>query len=263
MNKIGNIESFLSEEFGLSKNEADLYIALLKNKCSTILELSEITGIARPTTYMSTESLMKKKLITQIKKGQGFRRFITAEPPEKLLSILQERKARIELTEQQLPNVISKLNELKKDLPKMEEMEVRYFKNKNEIRFIYDEALKAKELRSFLNYKKLMETLPSNIKKFSDACKKRSDLNIWKIMENSSEALSYAKTVATDKFRCRLAPNNTNLAVIDYMIFDGKVAIVDLKENNLSGILVNNENYYQNAKAIHEFVWQCLQPYEK
>ena len=36
--------------------------------------------------------------------------------------------------------------------------------------------------------------------------------------------------------------------------------LVNRIQNNLTGILVNNENYYQNAKAIHQFVWHCLQP---
>lgn len=262
MNKIENIEKFLSEKFDLSKNEIDLYIALLKSGHSTVLELSELTGINRATTHINIENLTKKRLITQIKRGQGARRSIIAEPPEKLLALLQEKKAQLEEAEQQLPDIISGLFNLKKNIPKKSGMEIRYYKDKNEIRFIYDEALKAKEFRAYLNCKKLMEIFPMNITKFSDTNKKRLHTNIWEVMEDSPEARAYAETMTTNKFHCRLVPKNINLAVIDYMIFDGKVALVDLRENVLNGIIINNESYYQNAKTIHEFVWQFLTPYK-
>lgn len=260
--KIENIEKFLSEKFELSKNEIDLYIALLKSGHSTILELSEFTGINRATTHINIENLTKKRLITQIKRGQGSRRSIVAEPPEKLHSLLQEKKSQIEEAEQQLPTIISGLFDLKKNVSKKSGMEIRYYKDKNEVRFIYDEALKAKEFRAYLNCKKLMEFFPMNIAKFDDASKKRPNMSIWEIMQDSPEARAYAEMMTTSKFHCRLVPKNINLELMDYMIFDGKVAIVDLKENVLNGIVISNEDYYRNAKAIHKFIWQFLEPYK-
>jgi len=53
-----------------------------------------------------------------------------------------------------------------------------------------------------------------------------------------------------------------NLASIDYLIYDGKVAMIDAAKG-IGGIVIENDSFYQDAKAIHQFIWQFLPSYEK
>ena len=114
MEKILEIEKFLTEELDLSKKEIAIYLSLLKHGPMTVLELSEVTGINRATTHVNVDYLSKKNLVTQVKKGRGSRRMIMAEPLEKLPLIFKERKAKLEVAENQLGFIIKELSGLQK-----------------------------------------------------------------------------------------------------------------------------------------------------
>lgn len=254
-----DLEKFLLDEFALSSNEVALYIALLKCGHSTILELAEHTGINRATTHVNVESLTKKRLVTQIKKGQGSRRTIMAEPPEKLHTLLKEQKAKIEAAEQQLPQMITKLSNLKELAQKNSGMEIRYYKGKNEVRFIYDEVLKANEIRTYANTAELLKIFPINPQKFITAHRTNPKMRIWEIMEDSSETRAYVKQMSADRFFFRLVTECLPLPpTTDYIIFDGKVAIIEAPHGVISGILIENKNFYASSVAIHKFVWDYL-----
>ena len=45
--------------------------------------------------------------------------------------------------------------------------------------------------------------------------------------------------------------------VFDYMIFDGKVAMIAGKQE-VNGVVISSEDMYQNAKAIFEITWKLL-----
>lgn len=260
-----DLKKFLLEEFGLSANETNIYIALLKNGHSTVLELAEYTGINRATTHVNIESLTQKRLVTQIKKGQGSRRSIMAEPPEKLHALLKEQKAKIEAAEQQLPKIIADLSNLKESAQKNSNsgMEIRYYKGKNEVRFIYEEVLKANEIRTYANTAGLLKIFPINTQKFIAAHKKNPKMRIWEIMEDSNETREYIKQMSPDRFFCRLITKHLPLPpTTDYLIFDGKVAIIEAPQDIISGLLIENANFYASSVAIHKFVWSYLPDYE-
>lgn len=259
MDRHTGLEKFLSEEFGLSDNELALYIALFKNGASTILDLSKDTGINRATTHVNIESLTRKKLVAQVRKGQGSRRSITPEPPEKLHALLKQQKAKIEAAEQQLPEMISELASLKSPRQKSEGMDIRYYQGKNEVRFIYDEILKAKEIRAYINCDQIFEVFPGNMKKFLDEHAKRKDMSIWEIMDDCRIAKEYISHMPSERYYYRLASKRLNLASMDYLLFDGKVAIIDVSAG-INGVVIENKIFYENSKAIYEFVWGCLPP---
>lgn len=258
------IEKFLSDELDLSKKEINLYLNLVKYGSLTILELSEITGINRATTHINVENLAQKGLITQIKKGRGSRRLIMAEPPEKISMIFKERKAKLESAENQLGFIAKEISSLKQEYKPSGGMEIRRYEGKDEVKLIYNDVLKAKEIRAYVNYEKLSKIFPSNTFKFLDTHRKNANMQIWEIMEDSIKAQEYAKMMPKERYFFRFATDSLKLAAIDYILFDGKIAIIELSSNaGISGIIIENENFYKNAKAIYKFVWGCLPIHNK
>jgi predicted transcriptional regulator len=254
-----SIEKFLTDEMNLSQKEIALYLNLIKYDALTILELAEISGINRATTHVNVENLTQKGLVTQMKKGRGSRRLIMAEPADKLSVIFTERRAKLEAAESQLGFITKELTNLKKEYKTNENIEIRRYKGKDEVRLIYNEVLKSKEIRSYLNCKELSKVFPGNINKFLEAHKKNQTMQIWEIMEKSEEAKEYAKQMPTERYYFRLATEQLNLASLDYILFDGKIAVIELDTTvEISGIVFENKNFYENANAIHKFVWNFL-----
>lgn len=87
------IQDFL-KEIGFSDKEAEIYLALIKVDCDTILDLSKKTKIGRTTIYPIIESLKEKGFVEEVKeKGKIQYR---AKTPDRIESFLQEQKIKIE-----------------------------------------------------------------------------------------------------------------------------------------------------------------------
>lgn len=264
MENTSKVKKFLSENFNLSENEIALYIELLKSDSSTVLELSTKTKINRSTVHMNIEYLTKKELVTQIAKGRGSRRLIIPEPIEKLSSLLKQKEITLEIAQQQIPDIFEKINSIIDKKTERDEINIRYYKGKKEVDFIYDEILKAKEIRSYLNCKKLAKTFPNNVMRFLKNFNERKDMHMYEIMEDSKQSKEYSNLMSNEKrYHCTITPKSMNISTMDYMIFDNKVAVIDLEEDDTTGTLISSKNYYQNAKAVFDFVWNFLKSYEK
>ncbi|MBU1029307.1 hypothetical protein KKE28_03835 [Patescibacteria group bacterium] len=100
------IESKLSE-FGLSEKAAKVYLAGLASGPITAQQLSNSSGVNRPTTYVMIESLMAKGLMSSFKKGK--KTFFTSSTPERLMEIIQEQKENIKTREKEINAIIPQL----------------------------------------------------------------------------------------------------------------------------------------------------------
>ncbi|MBT5338059.1 hypothetical protein HN858_03675 [Candidatus Falkowbacteria bacterium] len=82
------------QEFGLSDKESRVYLAALELGTSTIQELSQKSNVNRATTYIQVETLLKRGLLSTVDKNK--KSVFIAERPDRLLSILDEQKQKIE-----------------------------------------------------------------------------------------------------------------------------------------------------------------------
>ena len=243
------------QELGLSEIEAKLYQGLLEKGPSTVMELATHVGLKRITVHFNIESLIQKGLVTESR--EGARRQIVAEPPERLKYLLDQRFESIKSLRDKFTSIVNLIDTNYPQAKAGEEIAMKYYKGKGPVELIYQDAMKAKEFRAYVNVKELAKAFPQNVDAFLDIHRKRKEMQIWEIMENSNEAKKYVKKMPKERYFYRIIPPHLNLSVVDYMLFDGKVAIVDLKEDT-SGTIISNNNYYANAKGIFEFVWQML-----
>jgi len=108
------------EAIGLSKNEAEIYIALLRHGESPASKMAEKTGIYRPYVYDTLEKLVEKGLVGHVKK-EG-KKIFTAAKPGKLRGIIEEKQKALE-------EILPQLEKMSK--AKEEETEVQVFKGKD------------------------------------------------------------------------------------------------------------------------------------
>lgn len=117
-------------EIGLGKNEADIYLSLIKFGKSTTTSLTKETGIHRTYIYDILEKLREKGLISQIKEEN--KKYFMATDPSRLKDFLNEKLSIVE-------EVIPELNELRKK--KSEGTIVEVFKGKEGIKLILNDMV--------------------------------------------------------------------------------------------------------------------------
>ncbi len=243
------------QELGLTEIEALLYQGLLETGPTTIMDLAEHTAIKRITVHFNIKNLIEKGLVAQTVLGS--RRQITAEPPERLEYLIEKKEQEVKRIREDFSPVLQSISTLANTTKKGEDLQIKYYEGKSSVMHIYEEALEAKEFRAYVNPQELHEVFSDNMNLFIETHKSRKDMQVWEIMENSAEAQRYIKNMPKERYYYRLIPKGISLSIIDYMMFDGKVAIVNL-EKHTTGILISNNHYYESAKAIYEFVWQML-----
>jgi sugar-specific transcriptional regulator TrmB len=252
---MNNIAPFLIKQFGLSAGEASIYLELLSLQSATVLDLSKTTKINRITVHGYINKLIEIGLVTQTKKGS--RRILIAESPDVLTSLLNQKKTQLEQAESQLPSII---NSIYQDVPKAKEQSevgIKYYEGKKAVGLIYQEAVQANEIRSYVNIKEISRVFPNNINLFLDAHKQREKMEMWEIIEGSSESDEYNNTMHPSRYHIKQIPKDAGLTDVDYMMFDGKVAVVNLQQE-VSGFVITNKYYYQNSVAIFKFIWKML-----
>lgn len=83
-------EDLLLVKLGLSKNEAKIYLALLKQGPTSIRKIAEATKINRGTTYEAIKNLITRGLVSF--KVVGARSKYTAESPSKINQLIIEKQ---------------------------------------------------------------------------------------------------------------------------------------------------------------------------
>ncbi|MBI4146368.1 hypothetical protein HY489_03455 [Candidatus Woesearchaeota archaeon] len=126
------------EAFGLTTKEAKIYLALLELGESTVLRLSEVTGINRTTLYDILKALARKGII-----GTTDKEKIKYFSPAKPTVLLDALKRRQQAVERALPELIRRTATLGAK-PK-----IQFYEGKEGIDAVHQDVLSAKNIRAY------------------------------------------------------------------------------------------------------------------
>lgn len=87
-------------KLGLSDKEAAVYLAALALGAGPVQPIARRAQVARATTYLVLESLMKRGLVTQYEEGK--KTVFVAEPPQQLAQLLEKQESVIQEKRQHL-----------------------------------------------------------------------------------------------------------------------------------------------------------------
>jgi len=135
-------------KLGLTEKEVRVYLASLELGPSSVLNIAQKTGLARPTTYEIVKSLENKGLFAETK--QKKKRYFVAQSPERILGLLRVQKREIEEKEREFIRIIAAL-------------ESKYSKEKEGIK-VYKGKEGLKTLEEILSFSPTPEILIVNPK---------------------------------------------------------------------------------------------------
>ncbi len=242
------------QELGLTEIEALLYEGLLETGPTTVMDLSEHTGIKRITTHFNIESLIKKGLVIQSIKGS--RRQIIPEEPRYLYYLVEKKEYDIKNLKQGYSEILNMLQKTARTQQSKGTMEIKYYQGKKQLQRLYDETSKTKKLWSIVNIDEVLSTFPENERKFSDSIKK--GLKMWEILDKDSEKHTYLQTLNTNYYHSKRLPKNTHVSKMDFMLFKNTVALIDYKQHEPLGVSITNPTLFEGLKSIFDLLWNLL-----
>ena len=123
------------EHIGLTRNEAIVYVELLRTGSTLAKDITKITNMHRTSVYGCLQRLHKKGLVSI--STHNHKTYFEAVDPTKLLSLIKER-------EERLNNILPELKKLKNE-KFYTHHEVQYFKGKQGLKSVFDDILQTQE----------------------------------------------------------------------------------------------------------------------
>ena len=255
------------EQLDLSESEAKLYLTLLEIGPLDVRTLAQRLGIKRTTAYTYTDQLIERGFVIKLVEKSVTK--VAAIQPEESLPYLVEQKAQVSKTMQNaLPQIIDALHTAfpLKNRKTSEEPEIKYYKGKLGVKKIYEDALQSKELRSYVNVAIMYDHLPENSLVFAKALKENTTIKIFEIIEDSAisrKQTEYQTNNANQEgYRYKFLPQEVKLSAADTLIYDNKVAIINVGDT-ITGVVLHNSDYYKNSRELFDFNWRMLPEVKK
>jgi len=234
------MEKEVLRKIGLSENEVEIYLHLLKKTKSSPLEISSNTKIERSTVYRELERLKERGLCTEIIEN-GKKRYISSNP-EKLIENLNQVKIEVE-------EIIPKLLKLKQNNSK-KETSIEVFEKKEGIITVMSEAAMAEEYFGIGSYKKWNDLMEFQSKVWTNRVgltkKQRGKLLFTKEDEKSVPISKFEKT--------KILPKELEKSVPFY-IYDDTVLIFLVNSENPTTIRIRNQDLSNTMKNYFEYIW--------
>ncbi len=150
-------------EFGLTKNEAKVYSALLTQGPCLAGIISQKTGLHRRTVYDSIEMLIKKGLVGYILKNR--RKIFKAANPKRFMEIIKEKEKKLE---EIMPEMLLNYEQVKK------KEETNFYRGKLGLKTVFEDQIETGEEILILGASPLAhEVLQFYFKWFDEKRKKR------------------------------------------------------------------------------------------
>lgn len=236
------------DKIGLSKNEASVYLAALSLGSATIQKIAHEADVKRTTTYSVIDSLKAKGLMKIEQKG--LKQFFVPENPEKLESILDERKKKLI---EALPE-FSALFNLREN-----ESLVQYHEGLESVKTIYNDNLRdIQPHESYLVISDMEEWYNKDPDFFQDFIERRAKLNIdiRLLLTDSPIARKQKRFEKNYNERVKILPKNTKLTT--NLIVTPQRASIQLLVPPVFAIVTKNRNTIKMYQEMFEVMWNAL-----
>tara|TARA_Y100000034_G_scaffold132167_1_gene194515 strand:- start:478 stop:1206 length:729 start_codon:yes stop_codon:yes gene_type:complete len=230
-------------QLGLNKNEAKVYLVLLKLGTATAIEISQKSNVHRVNVYDILDKLRSKGLISTIM--QSKKRIYEAASPQRLKNIIKEKE---EILDKSLPSLLLEFN-LKK-----EKQEVHHFFGIDGVMQAYQMMLDQKDEivafvgsgfnRKYLKHRHIVWNKERLRRKITGRV-----LYYECYREDKLKDLKKDKTIkirfVPDKFKTPCMVDICGNLVINLLPIEG----------NIMAIVIENKTLADSYKQFFEFMW--------
>jgi len=237
------IEKIL-RELGFSKNEAKVYLAVLRLGVANITEIARESSIIRTALYIYVDKLLKQDLLQKTFKGK--RIYYIPQNPKKILTILEKRKRK---AKEILPLLVDLHNTSSK------KPTVKFYEGKEGMRSIYREMTKTpKRLWSIFSADRYYTVFSEKdggefLKNIYESGGELRDL-----VENTKEGKRYVENGIVDNIgKSKLLPKDF-LFDVDLLVSGDKIAMISLI--NLIGVVIENKEMAKLQRNFLKFIWK-------
>lgn len=236
-------------KLGFSREEANVYTALLGIGGGGAGSIAKKAGSHRVTTYNTLENLEKKGFLRKTKRN-GVLFYIPVDPA----AILRGAEDNYRVAKRLVPELVN-LQNTRRFKPN-----VRFLEGKSRVGEIFDDMLECKgEIVGFVNFKHVSELYPDFLENYNKEALKKGKNHRF-LCPNDEFHEEYFENNLID-----LAENGLlKIFAVDpakfvfknaQYIYDNKVSTLSFDRNEMMGVIIESANNAETNRAIFNLAW--------
>lgn len=254
-----NIESPLYKgllNLGFSNKEASVYLALLELGKRTVTPIARMANINRTTVYDILDSLAAKELVS-ISGKEPLQEYV-AEPPEKILMLVENQIKKDQAALQQAQTLVPQLKSMHNvtDRPK-----VMFYEGTAGVEQVYEDTLTSHEtILAYANVNEMHAALPDYFPQYYKRRTKKG-IHIRAIIPSNKAGVDRVNKDKEEARESALVPEDKVYFSPEINIYDNKIMIASWKEK--LGIIIQSKEVSEAMKTIYELAWAEAKRLEK
>ena len=235
---------------GLTAPQARVYATTLELGGGLVSEIARRASVPRTNCYHILKTLGEKGLVSTSSKGRS--KYYLAENPRRL--VVEQRK-KLSLVEGMVPSLLALEKTARGAAPKM-----RYYEGFEGIVSVFNESLNAKsEILTYSNIEKLIKKFPGVLR---EHCRERARRK--QRIRTISSYHPDAEHFLTDFYPSDYIQSSVQLLFVnprefliesEVTIFDDKVCVISLSEQENLGVIIENQGYADTTRTIFNLSW--------
>lgn len=242
------------KKLGLGDKEIAVYLSLLEHGAASVRNLAKAVNLNRGTAYDILKKLQAEGLVSFFHKN--IKQHFVAEDPDKILELMANRQAELNLAEEKIKELVPELKSLQEkggDKPV-----TKFYEGKSGVKFILDDILSSLDESKMSEYyvysavgvrEDVYEAYPDFNKKRIKAGLKANTISLS--AGGGTYGLDERKWLKTEK------ASEGNMTYI--LIYADKCAFIsrDSRDNPV-GVIIENKMIYETQKTLFLQLWKLI-----
>jgi len=247
-NEVKNNEEEVLREWGLSKNEVKVFMAVLKLGPSSVGRITEKSEIHRRNVYDALERLAERGLVGSVIKNNV--KFFEVADPTMLLDIIKSEKEKISEMETKLQLILPKLLTIKN--LGFEKEDVRIYIGAESRRIVFEDIIRSSKANLVLGGHTPSKLTKIYLMKWHKRRIRAGVRDRMIFCQPTKWSRELARMPLTE---VRYLPKEINTkSVIN--IYDKKVAILLWSKEKQVSIVIDNKNVAEDFREYFNFLWK-------
>lgn len=241
--------------FGLSDEEARVYLVLVESGYLSVVEVGRKLKLPRTRVYRILDSLMEKQLVVRRLGSRGLK--FGSNSPRQLELLLKEREKKIEALKESLPTIVGQL-EMLGDRQRQQKSAVKYYQGVEGLKRVTYNSTQAKK-GQLLIYEVVQDMGKFVDHEFAEEMRRElvknrvftRQLTNHKIIEPYTEVYEkvekYWEVRYVDPARLPIK--------IETLVYDETVAMYSLEKGDVFCVEIGNARLAEMQRQIFEYIW--------
>ncbi len=236
------------KEYGLTENEAKIYLFLLEHIESPIYDIAKEIGVPRTTVYATVEMMKREGLVLSFKKNNVL--YITPANPSQLMRRLEEKKGIIDTILPELKALVE-VSDIKPV--------VKLYTGKEGLITVFEDILETLEKKKIpeLYAATDLDVLEYLADYFPNFLTRRVALGVFTKMIIPDTARSQTQYYTGSYREARFLPGKFAFEV-SMDIYGDKIAFFSIKGGNVYSVIIESPTISKMFLQFFRFTWESL-----